>query len=219
MPTILSTTGSHLDFLIPTGGRDSHVLTNLITALAAPPDLQGIDSAAKNALACVQAFAGATDTNSPAIWAFIQALSGVVQVFALQEVAKQPMAAAGRATRFPQWALFLGISDCWSETEKAGIGAELARALLLQQPFSAATAREFLRRNRTCHSEITSEKFALQLIRKANEVMDAAISTSSRELRTNSLILACISSQLNPASSSAAPPRTRSKTPRAVDPH
>ena len=198
MPRILSTTGSHLDFLIPTGGRNSHVLTNLITALVAPADLQGIDSVARNALSCAQAFTGVSDTNSPGIWEFIQALSGVVQVFAQQDMAKQPMAAAGRATRFPQWALFLGVSDCWSETEKAGIGAELARALLLQQPFSGATAREFLRRNRTYQSEITSEKFALQLIRKASEVMDAAISTSSRELRTNSLILACISSQLNP---------------------
>ena len=198
MPRILASVGTHFDSLIPARGRDSHALSSLISILEAPPDLQGIDRVAKNALSCLQVFAFSTEATSSALMEFVQSLSKIVSGFSEQVPAPQPMAATGRKGRYPQWALLLSISDRWSETERAGVGAELARALVTEQQFPKSIASEVASRNQSFDFDTSRQKLGLRLVRQAREVLEASRGTSSRELKTNSLILASICSQLNP---------------------
>lgn len=197
MPKLLTTSGSNLKFLIPIGGRDCHALTQLIVSLNAPSDLQGVLTVTRNAVRCVYAFLNFAGISSVAIWDYAGSLNTLSKALQHQEISEQPMACAGRKVRFCQWTLLHNISDEWESIVLAGIGAELVRALLMQQAFQPAVARHITSLGTSSSRMISAQKLALKLIKCANAILDASNSTSTRELKTNSLILSSISSQLN----------------------
>ncbi len=198
MPKILTSAGSDLDFLIPSDGRNSHALTELIAALAGPPDLQGIGAVVLNAGSCVHSFLGVTGIDKPSTWDYARSLHAIGKALLQDGSSQQPFATAGRATRYAPWTLLHTVSDKWRPNVLAGIGAELVRSKLMQQVFLPTTARHLLRVCNTPASDLVDDKFALKLIQSTVALVDAASSTSSRELKTNCLIQASISSQLNP---------------------